>query len=194
MVTSKGTTLTLTLTLTLVLALALAACGPKVDPAAGEAAWAELSSFNPLADQDWRGERFDVAARFRAEMAESPSTCEGDYDGFQMAGTIAVGWGRSTCTQEGADFVLDHRHPLRSPEAEVRLRVPAMVRVCERAANGQCRNWRTEPGFRTERREVPLKLSRLEGSPQPRFPGAREGTSWRTHSAPFGGRRPSEPY
>lgn len=103
MATSKGTTLTL------MLALALAACGPKVDPAAEEAAvrevaarylelaragdaagigglflpdgtwytpgfppgvgpagvesaWTELNAFNPPADQDWRGERFDVAA------------------------------------------------------------------------------------------------------------------------------------
>lgn len=42
--------------------------------------------------------RAALIARWEAGWAESEShTCSGGYDGFQMVGAIAAGWGRDTC-------------------------------------------------------------------------------------------------
>jgi uncharacterized protein (TIGR02246 family) len=42
--------------------------------------------------------RAALMARWEAEWAESESqSCSGGYDGFQMVGSIAAGWGRDTC-------------------------------------------------------------------------------------------------
>ena len=48
---------------------------------------------------DVRG-RSAITDHFRRQWAERPTTCAGTYDGFQMAGKTAVGWGRDTCTGE----------------------------------------------------------------------------------------------
>ena len=44
-----------------------------------------------------------IIARYQANWAESNAVCAGDFDGFQMVGPVAVGWGRDTCTVTPAD-------------------------------------------------------------------------------------------
>ncbi|MBT8396987.1 MAG: DUF4440 domain-containing protein [Gemmatimonadetes bacterium] len=39
-----------------------------------------------------------IIARFEASWAESDEVCSGSFDGFEMVGSIGVGWGRDTCT------------------------------------------------------------------------------------------------
>lgn len=42
--------------------------------------------------------RAGIMASFRAGWAESDDTCRGGYDGFQIVGGVAAGWGRDFCT------------------------------------------------------------------------------------------------
>jgi len=44
-----------------------------------------------------------IIARFESEWAETNDVCSGGFDGFEMRGTVAVGWGRDTCTVTPAD-------------------------------------------------------------------------------------------
>jgi len=39
-----------------------------------------------------------IIARYRANWAEADDVCSGGFDGFEVVGPIAVGWGRDTCT------------------------------------------------------------------------------------------------
>ncbi len=42
--------------------------------------------------------RAALMARWEAEWAESAShSCSGGYDGFQIVGSVAAGWGRDVC-------------------------------------------------------------------------------------------------
>jgi uncharacterized protein (TIGR02246 family) len=50
---------------------------------------------------DSRG-RQAIMARFEADWAESDAVCSGHFDGFEVRGTIATGWGRDTCVTPGA--------------------------------------------------------------------------------------------
>jgi len=45
--------------------------------------------------------RTAIMARFEAEWAESEAVCSGQFDGFEVRGTIATGWGRDTCVTPG---------------------------------------------------------------------------------------------
>jgi ketosteroid isomerase-like protein len=49
---------------------------------------------------DARGRRA-ITARFEAGWAESDAVCSGQFDGFEVRGTIATGWGRDTCVTAG---------------------------------------------------------------------------------------------
>jgi ketosteroid isomerase-like protein len=49
---------------------------------------------------DARG-RQAIMARFEADWAESDAVCSGQFDGFEVRGTIATGWGRDTCVTPG---------------------------------------------------------------------------------------------
>lgn len=39
-----------------------------------------------------------IMARFEASWAETDEVCSGSFDGFEVVGSIGVGWGRDTCT------------------------------------------------------------------------------------------------
>ena len=42
--------------------------------------------------------RAGIIADFQADWADSNETCQGAYDGFQLVGGVAAGWGRDFCT------------------------------------------------------------------------------------------------
>ena len=42
--------------------------------------------------------RTAIMASFRSGWAEADETCRGGYDGFQIVGGVAAGWGRDFCT------------------------------------------------------------------------------------------------
>jgi ketosteroid isomerase-like protein len=44
-----------------------------------------------------------IIARFESEWAETDDVCSGGFDGFEMVGPVAVGWGRDTCTVTPAE-------------------------------------------------------------------------------------------
>ena len=46
---------------------------------------------------DARGRRA-IIAQFESDWAEAGDTCAGAYDGFEIVGDLAAGWGRDTCT------------------------------------------------------------------------------------------------
>jgi len=52
--------------------------------------------------QDAHG-RQAIIAQFRANWAETNPVCSGDFDGFEMVGPYAAGWGRDTCTVTPSD-------------------------------------------------------------------------------------------
>ena len=49
-----------------------------------------------VGDAQGRGE---IIANFKADWADTDISCSGVYDGFQIVGKLATGWGYDTCTQ-----------------------------------------------------------------------------------------------
>ncbi len=43
--------------------------------------------------------RSEIIAGFESQWADTKISCSGAYDGFQIVGNLATGWGRDTCTQ-----------------------------------------------------------------------------------------------
>ena len=43
--------------------------------------------------------RSEIIASFESQWADANISCSGAYDGFQIVGGLATGWGHDTCTQ-----------------------------------------------------------------------------------------------
>jgi ketosteroid isomerase-like protein len=43
--------------------------------------------------------RSEIIANFESDWAENDSSCSGVYDGFQIVGDLATGWGHDTCIE-----------------------------------------------------------------------------------------------
>ncbi len=55
--------------------------------------------YSPDARFGWARGRAAIISKLESDWADMSMTCSGAFDGFQVVGDLATGWGRATCTE-----------------------------------------------------------------------------------------------